>query len=126
MSAEKAKQLHQHETTEQSQSQKQVKVQVHKKRWITPGEKFLYTVVSSLAILFSVVVVSYSSSIDQMNRDMQRLDTNITDQQLENENLQYKIKELSNPERIMEIAKENGLEIRQSKVKQAKSVSGNE
>jgi cell division protein FtsL len=126
MSAEKAKQLHQHETTEQSQSQKQVKVQVHKKRWITPGEKFLYTVVSSLAILVSVVVVSYSSSIDQINRDVQHLDTDINKQQLENENLQYKIKELSNPERIMDIAKENGLEIRQSKVKQAKSVSGNE
>ena len=123
MSAEKARVLH--NTQEQSQTkQQQTTVHVHKKKWVSTGEKALYTLVSSLAVAASIFIVSYSSSIDGLNRDIQNLEGNISDQKVVNENLQFEIKELSDPERILKIAKENGLKIRQSKVKQADTVSG--
>ncbi|QHE52095.1 cell division protein FtsL [Pontibacillus sp. HMF3514] len=123
MSAEKARVLHDAQQQTQTQQQ-QTKVHVHKKKWVSTGEKALYTLVSSLAIAASVFIVSYSSSLDSMNRDIQKLEGNISDQKVVNENLQFKIKELSDPERILKIAKKNGLKIHQSKVKQADTVSG--
>ncbi len=123
MSAQKARVLH--DTEQQSQTQQQqTKVHVHKKKWVSTGEKALYTLVSSLAIAASIFIVSYSSSLDSMNRDIQKLEGNISDQKVVNENLEFKIKELSDPERILEIAKKNGMKINQSKVKQADNVSG--
>lgn len=122
MSAEKARVLH--DTQQQTQTQQQTKVHVHKKNWVSTGEKFLYTLVSGLAIAASVFIVSYSSTLDSLNRDIQKMEGNISDQKVVNENLQFKIKELSDPERILKIAKKNGLEIHQSKVKQADTVSG--
>lgn len=123
MSAERAKMVQQQQQIRENH-QTQTQVQVHKKRWISTGEKVLYSLVSGLAILASVFVVSYSSTLDSVNRDTQKLETQIKEQKLQNQNLQYKVKELSNPERILQIAKENGLKIHQSKVKQADSVSG--
>lgn len=123
MSAERAKVLQQQHQSQET-TQQQHNVQVHKKRWISTGEKVLYSLFSGLAILLCIVVVSYSSTLDTVNRDTQKLEKQIKAQQLQNENLQYKVKELSNPERILSIAKENGLKIHQSKVKQADSVSG--
>ncbi|MYL33042.1 cell division protein FtsL [Pontibacillus yanchengensis] len=122
-----ARKLHveQPERNTQKQTQEQVKVHVHRKRWVSTGEKFLYSLVSAAALAASVFVVSHASTTDQLNRDLQQLENKIDKQQVENENLKYEIKELSNPERILEIAKQNGLKVRQSKVKQANTVNGN-
>ncbi|RWZ60700.1 cell division protein FtsL [Halobacillus fulvus] len=108
---------------QQPERQKQVKVKVHKKkRWISTGEKFLYTVSTAIVVAASVFLVQFSSQTDVLNRDIRSLESNISQQETRNENLAYQVKELSNPDRILNIAKENGLNIQNAQVKQAGTV----
>lgn len=67
----------------------------------------------------SIYVVAYSSSTDKLNREIQSLNEKVQQQKLENEDLVFEINELSKPERITKIAKENGLKIQETKVKRA-------
>ncbi|WP_186577558.1 cell division protein FtsL [Aquibacillus kalidii] len=108
--------------TGQAEPKRQVKVKVHK-RWVTPGEKLMYTVFSVLAVVALFFAVSFSSSADALNRDVQQLQQQVQEQQSANENLQFKVKELSNPDRILRIAKENGLQIQNTQVKQASMIA---
>lgn len=105
-----------------NEQQKQVTVKVHKQRWISRGEKALYSLVTSILVATAVFIVSFSANVDSLNRDVQKLQNNIKEQQIHNENLEYKVKELSNPNRILNIAKENGLKIQNAQVKQVSSV----
>ncbi|MFC0524038.1 cell division protein FtsL [Pontibacillus salicampi] len=123
MSAENARKLHEQQPQHTKQQEK-VKVQVQKQKWISTGEKFMYSMVSAVAVAASIYVVSFASTTDGMNRDVQHLESKIDKQQVQIENLKFEKKELSKPERILQIAKDNGLEIRKSKVKSAGSVSG--
>lgn len=106
----------------QQQTQKQVQVQVHKSRWITRGEKALYSFASALLISVAVFLVTYSSTLDSLNRDIQDIEGQIQQQQITNEGLEYQVKELSNPNRIVQIAKEHGLTIHHAQVMQANPV----
>lgn len=123
MSAIPAKKWQQTQPQRKQERERQVKVKVHNKKWVTAGEKLLYTLFSGVIIAFSVFMVSFSSTTDSLNRDLQQLEQNVQKQQTYNENLKYKKKELSNPDRIIQIAKENGLKIQNSKVKQASKVT---
>lgn len=107
----------------QPERQKRVKVKVHKKRWITTGEKFIYTVFSAIVLSVLFYTVSFSYSMDAMNREVQELESNIEAQEEVNLNLDYKVKELSNPDRILDIARSHGLEIQNTKLKQADQIS---
>ncbi|SDJ74320.1 cell division protein FtsL [Sediminibacillus albus] len=100
-----------------TETKRQVKVQ--KKKWISTGEKFLYTMFSAIVLTVLYFSVSFSSSTDALNREVQQLEKQVESQQEVNENLEYKKKELSNPDRILEIAKDNGLKIQNAEVKQA-------
>ncbi|WP_053219768.1 cell division protein FtsL [Virgibacillus senegalensis] len=102
---------------------KQVKVKVQKKKWITTGEKFIYTVFSAVVVGALYFSVSFSNTTDALNRDVQQLEQRVESQQELNQNLEYKKQELSNPDRILEIAKKNGLKIQNTKVKQATQIS---
>ena len=93
-----------------------------KSRSITRGEQLLFSVFFICLTLASVYMVSYNSNIDSLNRDLQRLDQEISEQQSINENLSHQVMEYSNPERILMIAKKNGLDIQNTQVKQATSV----
>src|SRR5690625_462595 len=93
-----------------------------KSRSITRGEQLLFSVFFICLTLASVYMVSYNSNIDSLNRDLQRLDHEISEQQSINENLSHQVMEYSNPERILMIAKKNGLDIQNTQVKQATSV----
>lgn len=103
----------------QSTQQPQVKVKVKKRRWLTKGEKIIYSMLSICLIVACYFIISYASSIDTLNRDIQTLEETINDQRVQNENLQFEIKELSKPERILEIAEKHGLKIHDTKVKRA-------
>lgn len=110
---------HEQRVTEpQRETKRQVKVKVNK-RWVTTGEKFIYTVFSAVAVIGLFFTVSFSSTADSLNRDVQKLEQEVKQQQTVNKNLEYKVKELSNPDRILTIAKENGLKIQNTEVKQA-------
>ncbi|WP_018932774.1 MULTISPECIES: cell division protein FtsL [Gracilibacillus] len=95
---------------------KKVKVQ---KRWVTRGEKMMYAIFAVIFLSISAYLVSYSSSLDQLNREVESLNTQIQQQTVHNKNLAFKQKELSQPERIIENAKKHGLEVQNTQVKRA-------
>ncbi|MDC3416486.1 cell division protein FtsL [Aquibacillus salsiterrae] len=111
-------------TTRQVEPERKVKVN-GQKRWITTGEKFIYSIVSVLTVVMLLFTVSYSISLDSLNRNVQQLEQDVEQQQVQNENLSYKVKEFSNPSRILRIAKENGLQIQNASVKQASQFTAN-
>src|SRR5690625_1472396 len=99
--------------------QKKVKVIVRRKNWLTKGEKILYSLVGLLFVVACYYVITFSYQTDQINREVQLLNQNIEQQRTDNENLQYKIDELSQPERIIAIAEKLGLKIQDTKVRRA-------
>ncbi|UOR12928.1 cell division protein FtsL [Halobacillus amylolyticus] len=117
MSTERVRDLQQ--PVQEPQKKQQSKVKVHKKQWISTGEKFLYTVFTGAVMAASIFMVNFTSSTDTLNRNIQELEQQVQQQQSHNETLAYQVKELSNPDRILEIAKEHGLDIQNAKVKQA-------
>lgn len=100
-------------------STKQVTVRVHKQGWVTRGEKLLYSIVAACVIGAGLYTVNYASATDSVNRQLQNVEAQVKQQKRENSNLSYEVKELSRPERITKIAKQNGLKIQDAKVKQA-------
>src|SRR5699024_7767137 len=103
----------------QPQQDKKVKVKVRKNNWITKGEKIIYVFSATCLILFCIYVVSYSSSRDTLNREIQELKTKVQNQKIQNEGQTFEVRELSRPERITKIANENDLKVQDSKVKKA-------
>lgn len=103
-------------TEEQERPKRIVKV---KSRKITLGERILACLFGLGVSLALVFIVSYNSNIDSLNRDLQKLEQEIAEQQMINEDLNHQVMEYSNPERILKIAKENGLNIQNTQVKQA-------
>jgi len=104
---------------------RKVAVRVHKQGWITKGEKILYALLGIGLIAVSLYIVSYTSTTDTLNRDIQSLETKIQDQQIKIEALTFEKKELSQPERIIRIARDNGLKIPETEVKQAQAMNNN-
>lgn len=102
-----------------SPQKKQVAVKVRKHGWVTKGEKILYSIVAVGLLLMSYYFVTYSSSTDSLNREIQSLEQQIEQTQLVNESLSFEVKELSKPDRIKEIAEKYGLKIQNTKVKRA-------
>ncbi|MBM7540472.1 cell division protein FtsL [Amphibacillus cookii] len=101
------------------QPKKLVKI---KSRKITTGEKFLAALFGIVVSVVMIYIVSFSANLDSLNRDLQRLEQEVNEQQTVNANLDYQVMEYSNPERILNIAKENGLNIQNTKIKQATQI----
>ncbi|GGB45113.1 cell division protein FtsL [Virgibacillus dakarensis] len=102
--------------------EKQVRV-VRKTSWITKGEKILYSIIGVCLIAAGIYMVSFSSSTDSLNRDLQSLERTVKQQEVVNEGYRYEKKELSRPERITSIAKKHGLKIQDAEVKQASALN---
>lgn len=119
MNTNQARSWHTYQTQPTKQEHKKVVVKVRSKSWLTKGEKIIYAFLCGLIILSGVFIVSFSSTTDTLNRDMQSLNEKVHQQQVENENLIYEVRELSKPSRITKIAKENGLKIQDTQVKRA-------
>ncbi|MDY0408101.1 hypothetical protein [Paracerasibacillus soli] len=71
-------------------------------------------------------MVLYSSTTDSLNRKLQTLEHQVQQQEVKNAGLQFEIKELSRPERIIKKAKESGLTIQNAEIKKATSSKSNE
>lgn len=119
MAAPKVKTWQQTVPSYRPEDKNKAKIKVRKSSWITKGEKLLYSIVGICLVSAGIYVVSYSSSTDTLNRDLQQLENKVQTQQVTNEGLSFEVRELSRPERIIKIAKENGLKIQDAKVKQA-------
>ena len=86
-------------------------VKVKKKRVITTGEKLLLSILLVVSTIGCMMIISKQAAIYQINNDIQVLESNITNQQKVNSDLEEEITELSRPERILKIAKDQGLTI---------------
>ncbi|MFD2628289.1 cell division protein FtsL [Oceanobacillus kapialis] len=126
MSANHARQWQQPRTQQRPEKQQKVSVKVQKQGWITKGEKIIYSAVGAMLIATGIFVVSFSSSTDTLNRDLQKLENTVQTQQMTNEELVFEVKELSRPERITQIAEENGLKIQNAQVKQTHAFNESE
>ena len=103
--------------------EQKVTVKVRKQGWITKGEKVLYSLIGFSIIIAGGFMVSFSSSTDSLNRDLQALEQTIQSQQVINEGLLFEMQELKRPERITRIARENGLKIQNTEMKQAQNAT---
>lgn len=119
MNTNQARNWQQHYSQPSEEQRKKIVVKVRKKSWLTKGEKVIYAFLCTLMILLGIYIVSFSSSTDALNRNVQSLENTVEQQQIENAGLVYEIRELSKPERITKIAKEHGLKIQDTKVKRA-------
>lgn len=126
MNAQQARHWQESYQSQVEQQEKQTQVTVRKKSWLTPGEKIIYTFISACLVVAGFFVVSFSSSIDSLNREVQTLERTIETQQVTNQSLEFEKKELSKPDRIMKVAEENGLKIQGTKIKRAESISKNQ
>lgn len=123
MSVEYARNFQQLNPKQLPNKDPKTKVKVKRTGWITKGEKVLYTFICMCFIAFGIFIVSYSSSTDALNREVQTLEKQVNDQRVINEGLTFEKKSLSRPERILEIAKERGLKVQGTEVKQAQVLS---
>ncbi|NSL50773.1 cell division protein FtsL [Calidifontibacillus erzurumensis] len=88
-----------------------VKARLKKKSSLTVGEKFLITFLVFMSALGCMLIISKQAAIIQMNNDIRALESEITAQEKVNSGLYEEITELSKPERILQIAKQQGLTI---------------
>lgn len=108
-----------YEVQETTQHEKQIFIKVKKVGWITKGEKVLFALICLLLICAAYYVISFASTTYNLNKDVQTLENSINQQLVVNDGLVFEVKELSKPERIIQIAKVNGLKTQNTKVKQA-------
>lgn len=106
-----------------TQETKQIVVKVKRRSWISLGEKIIYSFFGLVLIAASLYIVAFAAKTDQLNREVAQLEQTVHEQKLENEALYYEVSELSSPERIITIARENGLKIQDAKVKRATNVN---
>ncbi|QQK76736.1 cell division protein FtsL [Salicibibacter cibarius] len=91
-----------------------VRNRVEKK--FTRGEKYLITLIAIAIIVTAVLMVSNYASMYGQEQDISQLQSEINQQQQYNEGLEHQVSELSDPERILEIAQENGMELNEDNV----------
>lgn len=90
---------------------------VKKNARISVGEKILWTVFIVLVLVFSILIIHKSIELYNVNAKNVELKNEITILKSENKNLKADVVGLSSYERIVEIAKENGLTIQEGNVK---------
>lgn len=83
----------------------------------TKSEKLLVTLVSSFILFMCVLTIYSSNQLTQMNRSLQDVNVEITETEIANENLEQNVQELSQYERVHEIAQKYGLELNDENVR---------
>ncbi|MDQ0198493.1 cell division protein FtsL [Neobacillus ginsengisoli] len=109
---------------QQQQQQQQVELtnqdvrkETAQKYWLTPGEKVIGLVFAGLVCFGAVNIISNQAEIYQVNKSIQETQNVINDQKTVNNDLQVKVSDLSNYQRILDKAKKMGLEINENNVK---------
>lgn len=110
-----------HQIQQQQRKQTVINPQVHTaprpKRGITHGEKVLGMAFIGLVAVLAIFMVSNYATLYNVNHDIQKTEAAIDKQLKINSELELKVSEMSNPERIMKIAKENGMTLNGDNVK---------
>ncbi|WP_102347034.1 cell division protein FtsL [Bacillus sp. Marseille-P3661] len=100
----------------QQEPKQRPQLKVKKKRNLTIGEKFLITLLIVFSTIGCVVIVANQAKIFQVNNDVRLLESKIESQMKVNSGLEEEITQLERPERILQIAAEQGLTIHNNNV----------
>lgn len=111
-----ARQLDQHHK-QQTQNVVMPKKAKRKSMGITPGEKLLGLAFAGMLCFGATQIISTQAKIYQVNKNIQEVQSSITDQQKVNGDLKVQVSELSTYERIWTKAKEMGLVLNENNVK---------
>lgn len=85
---------------------------------ISKGEVFLLIALALIFFAVSILVVNNYATIHSLNREVHSLQSEIDNKQRMNDDLKLQVTELSEPDRIMKIAKEKlGLSLNENNVK---------
>ncbi|MCA0148732.1 MULTISPECIES: cell division protein FtsL [Rossellomorea] len=84
---------------------------------VTPGEKILVAIFAMVFCILAVQIVSTQAAIYDVNKEVQHVETTIEKQEKANNDLKLQVSELSTYERILEKAKELGLNLKEKNVK---------
>jgi cell division protein FtsL len=103
----------QHRPSPRSHTRKQRKLRIR----FTLGEKLLFVSFCVFVMYAAVHIVSNQVKIYQMNKDIQKLEETIQEQQKQNNDLYVEVQQLSTYERILQKAKELGLSLNENNVK---------
>ncbi|MEC4030610.1 cell division protein FtsL [Bacillus subtilis] len=93
------------------------KVIVKKRASITLGEKVLLVLFAAAVLSISLLIVSKAYAAYQTNIEVQKLEEQISSENKQIGDLEKSVADLSKPQRIMDIAKKNGLNLKDKKVK---------
>lgn len=100
--------VHEQEAPQTSHEQQK---QQRKRKFFSPGEKFLFVVFASSLALASSVLLQRESQINNLNREIQTVSTQIEQTTKQNTELSIQVKEQSTYERVWKKAKELGLDL---------------
>ncbi|QDI90607.1 cell division protein FtsL [Salicibibacter halophilus] len=99
------------------EEQRQVQtVQNRIEKRLTRGEKYLMALIVMAVVVTAVLMVSNYASMYGQQQEISQLQSEINQQQQYNEGLEHQVSELSDPERILEIAQDNGMELNENNV----------
>lgn len=93
------------------------RVAVRPKYRLYPFEKVLYGAMIAGLVLFGSATIGAHNDAYNTSRDLAKQDALTASIEKENERLQLEVTNLSSPERIYKIAKEQGLDMRKGNVK---------
>lgn len=99
------------------QTPSEQQTQKRKRKWFSPGEKFLFIAFASLLALFSSFLLQRESSLNDLNREIQSIGVQIEQTSKKNTELSIQVKEQSTYERVWEKARELGLNLNEKNVK---------
>lgn len=88
-----------------------------KRKWFSPGEKFLLVAFTAILVLFASMILHTESQLNGVNREVQVLGSDITELKKQNTELSIQVKEKSTYEVVWEKAKELGLNLNENNVK---------
>ncbi|MBD0406165.1 cell division protein FtsL [Bacillus siamensis] len=93
------------------------KVIVKKRASITLGEKVLLVLFAIAVLSTSMFIVSKAYAAYQSNIEVQKLEEKVSEKNKQIGDLQKTAGDLSQPQRLMDIAKKHGLNLKDKKVK---------
>ncbi|MEI2663988.1 cell division protein FtsL [Rossellomorea sp. LJF3] len=105
------------EKSYQSVQAKPKRLNEERRSVVTPGEKILVAIFAMVFCILAVQIVSTQAAIYDVNKEVQHVETTIEKQEKANTDLKLQVSELSTYERILEKAKELGLNLKEKNVK---------
>ncbi|EMR07605.1 Cell division protein FtsL [Bhargavaea cecembensis DSE10] len=87
------------------------------KKWFTKGEKTLFVAFVAAVAMFAVILLQAQSSLNEVNKEIQLIQSDITETAKQNHDLSIQVSEKSTYERIWGKARELGLSLNEKNVK---------